>query len=116
LPGRGLLSAACLVLIALSCIALVRKLERERRLLRKLRASRATDRRSAIALASLSPDERDCSLSLARAGVLTIEAQHCYIRAVELPGFWRKRLRLALSGALGAALLAAAVAALILHR
>jgi hypothetical protein len=116
LPGRGLLTAACLVFIALICIAVVRKLEREQRLLRQLRARRAIDPQSAVPLAALTPDERDCSISLAGAGVLTIRRDHCYIRVVELPLFRRKRLRLALSGALGAALLAVVVAALILHR
>jgi hypothetical protein len=110
LPGRGLLTAACLVFIALICITVVRKLEREQRLLRKLRARRAIDPQSAVPLAALTPDERDCSISLAGAGVLTIRRDHCYIRVVELP------LRLALSGALGATLLAVVVAALILHR
>ena len=37
MPGRGLLAVACLVFIALCCISVVRKLERERRLLSKLR-------------------------------------------------------------------------------
>jgi hypothetical protein len=116
LPGRGLLTAACLVFIALACISVVRKLERERRLVGKLRARRAIDPRSAVPLKVLTPDERDCAISLAGAGVLTIRQEHCYIREAEVPLFRRKRMRLALSGALGAALLAVVVAALILHR
>jgi hypothetical protein len=116
LPGRGLLTVACLVFIALACISLLRKLERERRLLRRLRAADAIDLCKAVLLGSLTEDERDCAQSLANAGVLTIVQSRCYIRSTELPLFRRKRVRLALSGGLGALLLAVVVAALILHR
>ena len=37
MPGRGFASAAALIAIALACLAITRKLERERRLLAKLR-------------------------------------------------------------------------------
>ena len=114
--GRGLLVVACLVFIALSCISLVRKLERERRLLRKLRARGALDSSSAVPLRDLNEDEKDCAQSLASAGVLTIHHNGCYVRSGELPLFRRKRVRLALSGGVAALILAAAVAVLILHR
>jgi len=112
LPGRGLLTVACLVLIALSCISVVRTLERERRLLRKLRASG----RSPVPLRDLTDDERDCAKALANAGVLTIERNECYVRSAELPVFQRKRLRLALSGGVIALIFALVVAVLILRR
>lgn len=112
MPGRGLLAVACLVLIALGCIAVVRTLERERRLLRKLRAHGG----NSVLLRDLSDDERDCAKSLAGAGVLTIEQNRCYVRSAELPVFKRKRVRLALSGGLIALILAVVVAVLILHR
>jgi hypothetical protein len=115
-PGRGLLAVACLVLIALSCISVVRKLERERRLLRKLRSRGAVDVGSSIALRELSEDERDCAESLATAGILTIRRNGCYVRSAELPVFRRKRLRLALSGGFAALVLAVVIAVLILHR
>jgi hypothetical protein len=114
LPGRGLLTVACLVLIALCCISAVRKLERERRLLRKLRARSADGRE--ISLSELTEDERDCALILAASGVLTIRQNRCYLQPGELPTFRRKRVRLALSGGLGALILALVVAVLILHR
>ena len=115
MPGRGLLTVACLVFIALACLSVVRKLERERRLLRKLRSRGAVDATSSVALADLTADERDCATSLAHAGVLTIQRNGCYLRAVELPVFKRKRVRLALSGGLAALILCVVVAVLILH-
>jgi hypothetical protein len=116
LPGRGLLVVACLVFIALSCISVVRKLERERRLLRKLRGRGAIDAGSSVPLRDLTDDEGDCAVSLATAGVLTIRQNGCYVRSAELPVFRRKRVRLALSGGLVALILALVVAVLILHR
>jgi hypothetical protein len=116
LPGRGLLAVACFVFIALCCVSLVRKLERERRLLGKLREKGAVDIDSSVPLHDLSDDERDCAESLAIAGVLTIRRNGCYLRSTELPVFRRKRLRLALSGGLAALVVALVVAVLILHR
>ncbi len=116
MPGRGLLTVASLVLIALCCISVVRKLERERRLLRKLRSRGAVDSGSSIGLRDFSEDERDCIESLALSGVLTIRQDRCYVQSGELPMFRRKRLRLALSGGFAALLLALVVAVLILHR
>lgn len=116
MPGRGLAAVACLVFIALCCISVVRKLERERRLLKKLRGGGAVDIGSSIQLRDLTEDERDCADSLAAAGVLTIRQNRCYLQAGELPVFRRKRLRLALSGGFVALVLALVVAVLILHR
>jgi hypothetical protein len=116
LPGRGLLAVACLVLIALGCISVVRTLERERRLLRKLRALGAIDNGTAVPLDDLTEDERDCARSLAAAGVLFIRQHGCYLRSTEIPLFRRKRVKLALSGGLAALVLAVLVALLILRR
>jgi hypothetical protein len=113
LPGRGPLAVACLVFIALCCLSVVRKLERERRLLGKLRGRGNSD---AISLRDLTEDERDCAESLSESGVLTIRQNRCYLEPVQLPVFRRKRLRLALSGGLIALVLALLVAALTLHR
>ena len=114
MPGRGLLAVACLVFIALCCLSVARKLERERRLLRKLR--RREDAGSPIGLREMSEDERDCAESLASAGVLTIRQNGCYLRSTEMPVFRRKRVRLILSGGFAALVLALLVAVLILHR
>jgi hypothetical protein len=116
LPGRGLGSAAALIAIALACLTVTRKLERERRLLARLRRRGAVDANGAIALDELTDDERDAAESLAAAGVLEIRQQRCFIRTVELGMFRRKRLRLMLVGGLGAFLLAVLVAVLILRR
>jgi hypothetical protein len=117
LPGRGLASAAALIAIALACLTVTRKLERERRLLAKLRRRGAIDSGSAgIALDELSEDERDAAESLAAAGVLELARKRVSIRTVELGTFRRKRLRLMVVGGLGAFLLACLVAVLILRR
>ena len=112
MPGRGLGSAAALIAIALACLAITRKLERERRLLAKLRKRGA----AGIALAELTDDERDAAESLAAAGVLDIQQQRATIRTVELGIFRRKRMRLMMMGGFGAFLLACLVALLILRR
>ena len=116
MPGRGLLTAASLVILALACLSILRRLERERRLLRKMRARGAMDAGSAYPLDDLTEEERYCAQSLARAGVLTLREYGCYLRSGELPLFQRKRVRLALSGGLGALVLALLLAMLILHR
>jgi hypothetical protein len=113
---RGLLAVACLVFIALVCISVVRKLERERRLLRKLRAHSAVDAAHAVPLDDLTEDERDCARSLANAGVLSVWPHGYSLRSTEIPMFRRKRVRLALSGGVAALILAVIVAVLILHR
>jgi hypothetical protein len=117
LPGRGLLTVACLVLIALVCVSIVRTLERERRLLRKLKAQAAVDVQSAVSLDRLTLDERDSAQSLAKAGVLTILHSRCYITSpTELHRFNRKRGRLGLWGGLCALLVAIVIAAVMLGR
>jgi soluble P-type ATPase len=112
LPGRGFLSAAALIAIALACLVITRKLERERRLLAKLRKRGA----AGIALGELTDDERDAAESLAAAGVLDLQQQRAAIRTVELATFRRKRMRLMVMGGFGAFLLACLVALLILRR
>jgi len=122
LPGRGLASAAALIAIALACLTVTRKLERERRLLAKLRRKGAINSgsqptgASGISLDELSEDERDAAESLATAGVLEIQRQRVSIKTVELGAFRKKRLRLMVTGGFGAFLLACLVALLILRR
>lgn len=113
---KGLVLAAALIAIALACLTVTRKLERERHLLTKLRRRGAVDQGTAIALDELTDDERDAAESLAQSGVLEIRQRHCFIRGVELGIFRRKRLRLMVVGGFGAFLLACLVALLILRR
>jgi hypothetical protein len=116
-PGRGLASAAALIAIALACLTVTRKLERERRLLAKLRRRGAIDSGGAgIPLGELSEDERDAAESLAATGVLEIVRERVSIRTIELGTFRRKRMRLLVMGGFGAFLLACLVAVLILRR
>ncbi len=116
MPGRGLVSATALIAIALACLTVSRKLERERRLLAKLRRRGSVDPAHATALDELSEDERDAAHSLNAAGVLELRQGRCFIRAAELGTFRRKRVRLMLAGGFGAFLLACLVAVLILRR
>jgi len=113
--GRGFFTAACLILIALTCIAIAKRLERERRLLGRLRSAAAFDAGSAVSLDKLSDEDRDTAESLATAGVLRVERNRCYIQQVELKSFRRKRLRVVLSGATAALLLAIVIAVAILR-
>lgn len=116
MPGKGLVSAAALIAIALACLTVTRKLERERRLLRKLRKRGALNGARSIDLDELTEDERDAVHSLASAGVVEIQRKRCFIRPIELGAFRRKRLRLMIMGGFGAFLLACLVALLILRR
>ncbi|MFO7277977.1 hypothetical protein [Caldimonas thermodepolymerans] len=114
--GRGFVTAALLILIVLSCITVARRLERERRLIAKLRARGAVDAEHAIPLVRLSDDEQDTAESLVHAGVLRSRNERCYIASEELGPFRRKRARLALSGIVAAVFLVFLVAGLILWR
>jgi hypothetical protein len=123
LPGRGLVSATALIAIALACLTVTRKLERERRLVAKLRRKGALEpgwargtHGPALPLDELTDDERDAAHSLAATGVLEIRQGRLYIRTDELGAFRRKRLRLVVMGGFGALLLAVMVAVLILRR
>lgn len=115
---RGLASAAALIAIALACLTITRKLERERRLLAKLRnrGGRPSGSGPGIPLDELSENDRDAAESLATTGVLEIQRNRVSIKAVELSAFRKKRLRLMVTGGFGAFLLACLVALLILHR
>jgi hypothetical protein len=113
LPSRGFFTAAALIAIALGALASLRKLQRERRLLVKLRS---LDPGRALLLDQLSDSERDAAYSLSRAGVLVLDGQRLRVKPAAMATFRRKRLRLALSGFFGALLLACLVAVLILHR
>jgi hypothetical protein len=113
LPWRGLLTDAALITIALVSLATLRKLQRERRLLAKLRS---LDPARALSVDELTEDERDAAYSLSRAGVLGLHGERLSLKLAAVAAFRRKRLRLALSGFFGALLLACVVALLILHR
>jgi len=104
--GRGFATAVVLILIALTCIAFAKRIERERSLLRKFRDSDGNIRYEA-----LTEDERDTAESLCKAGVLAKNRARDYTYLPEaLQTFRRKRIRFALSGALAALTLGVIVA------
>ena len=114
--GRGFTTALLLILIALACLAGMRRLERDRRFMARLRAARAFDPQSGLPLGSFSQDDQDSATGLVQAGVVAIEGNRCYIVQSQLTMFRRKRTRVVLTGALTSALLAVLVAILILRR
>jgi hypothetical protein len=108
--GRGFATAVCLILIALTCIAFAKRIERERRLLRKLRENDGN-----VSFDELTDEERDTAESLTEAGVLRKDRNRGYVRPEGLKVFRQKRVRLALSGALAALALAVVVAFILLR-
>ncbi|HEU4625964.1 MAG TPA: hypothetical protein VFS52_14430 [Steroidobacteraceae bacterium] len=110
LAGRGFFTAVSLILIALTCIAFAKRIERERRLLRKLRENNGK-----VSFADLSDAERDTAEALRAAGVLHADRDRGYIRPDALRAFKQKRIRFVLSGALIALVLAIAVAFILLR-
>lgn len=116
LAGRGFATVAVLSLIVLACAGVARRLERERRLVGALRARGAIDAAHALPLEALGDTERDAVDDLRSAGVVEVRRDRCHLVAPALVPFRRKRLRLALTGAAAAVLLAAGLLALILAR
>ncbi|MBX3683691.1 MAG: hypothetical protein KF731_13710 [Thauera sp.] len=116
LAGRGFATAAVLTLIALACSAIARRLERERRLVRALRARGAIDAAHALPLDGLAEAERDAVADLRDAGVVEVVRDRCHLVFPALARFRRKRIRLVLTGATAAVLLAAGLLAFILAR
>ena len=98
--GRGFATAALLILVALTCIAMAKRLEGERRMIRKLRELRADGRDSAIPLEGLDDVERDTLERLRAAGVIRMDRSRGYINPDALRTFKGKRTRFALTGAL----------------
>jgi hypothetical protein len=113
--GRGIATAALLILVALTCIAIAKRLEGERRMIRKLRELRATDTSRAIPLDDLDEVERDTLERLRAAGVVRMDRTRGYINPDALRTFKGKRMRFAVTGAFLALLLAMAIAYIVLH-
>ncbi|MGD9597110.1 MAG: hypothetical protein AB7G76_09305 [Steroidobacteraceae bacterium] len=116
LAGRGFATAAILVMTALACTALARRLDRERRLVATLRSRGAVDAAHALALDALGETEREAVESLRAAGVVTVSRDRCHLVTTVVAPWRRRRRRLAFSGALVALLLAAAAVIFILAR
>ncbi len=110
--GRGFATAALLILVALTCIAIAKRLEGERRMIRMLR-QRASDK--GIPLEDLDDIERDTLDRLRAAGVVRMDRSRGYINPDALRTFKGKRMRFALTGGMFALLLAIAIAYIVLH-
>jgi hypothetical protein len=113
--SRGLATAALLILVALTCITIAKRLEGERRMIRKLRELRASGTDKAIPLDDLDEVERDTLERLRAAGVIRMDASRGYINPDALRTFKGKRMRFALTGAMFALLVAIAIAYAVLH-
>jgi hypothetical protein len=111
--SRGIATAALLILVALTCIAIAKRLEGERRMIRMLREHRANEH--GIPLDDLDELERDTLDRLRAAGVVRMDRSRGYINPEALRSFRGKRMRFALTGGLLALLLAMAIAYAILH-
>lgn len=94
----------------------MRRLERERRFMARLRNAAAFDASTGVPLDTLSADDADTAAGLAEAGVVAIQRNRCYIVQSRISMFRRKRTRAALAGAFVALLLAVLVAIVILRR
>jgi hypothetical protein len=114
--GRGFATAVVLVLIALAALAVSRRLERERRLIGTLRRRDALAAGRALPLTALSDPERETAEDLVDAGVLRRDGGRVHLDLAVLASFRRRRIGLAVTGALAALGLAAGLAALILTR
>jgi hypothetical protein len=99
----------------LTCVAVARRLERERRLIGLLRRRNADAPQRAMRFAELSDDDQDTARDLISAGLVRRAGSSCYLDGAGMPAFRRKRLRLAVVGA-AAALALAALTALVLLR
>jgi hypothetical protein len=111
LPPRGLVAAALLIGGALVALASLRRLERQHRLLGRLRQEEAQE----LALDSLSEDDRYTASELARAGVVQITGRRVQVRPADLATFRARRARLLLSGVLVALVLISLVVLVVLR-
>jgi hypothetical protein len=111
--SRGIATAALLILVALTCIAIAKRLEGERRMIRMLREQRANQQ--GIPLNDLDEVERDTLDRLRAAGVVRMDRSRGYINPEALRTFKGKRMRFAITGAMFALLVAMAIAYIVLH-
>jgi hypothetical protein len=115
LAGRGFATAALLILVALSCIAVAKRLESERRMIRKLRQLRAGGEAQTVSLEGLSEIERDTLERLRSAGVLRMDRNRGYLDPEGLRTYKAKRVRFAIGGALFALALGVAIVLAVLR-
>lgn len=110
MPSRGLIAAAALIGVSLASLATLRKWERERRLLGRLRQGES------VAMDRLSEDERYTAQMLQHSGVVRIRGRQVQVDPDQYAAFRVRHLRAILSGAFVALLLATLVVVAILRR
>ena len=113
--GRGFATAALLILVALTCIAIAKRLEGERRMIRKLRELRDSGSHKSIPLDDLDEVERDTFERLRAAGVVRMDRSRGYINPEALRTFKGKRMRFALTGGMLALVLAMLIVYVVLR-
>ena len=111
MPGRGLLTVACLVLLALVCLATLRRVEREWRLLARLHQTAG----EGLPLAEFVPLDLICLRSLATAGIINIIDGRCQLSEANLRAYRARRLRALLAGGIAGTVLALLIAKTLLH-
>lgn len=110
MPPRGLIAAAALIGIALGALAILRKWERERRFLGRLRKEQS------LAMDSLSDDERYTAQILQHSGVVRIRARQVEVDPRQYAAFRARHLRAILTGLCVGLLMATLVVAVVLRR
>jgi CHASE1-domain containing sensor protein len=110
LPSRGLVAAAALIGVALTALATLRKWERERRLLGRLRQAET------VAMDRLSEEERYTAQMLQHRGVVRIRGRQVQVDPDQYAAFRARHLRAILSGACIGLVLATLVVVVVLRR
>lgn len=110
MPGsRGLATLFVLVLLALACIAMLRRMDRERRVIRELRNRAAFDATHAVRGRDWSPDDQDTADQLTDAGIVQTVGGARYLDRAQYDAWRRRRTRVVLGSAAGVAILAIVV-------
>jgi len=116
MPGsRGLATLFVLILLALACIAMLRRVERERRVIRELRNRAAFDAARAVRGKSWSPDDHDTADELTDAGIVETVGGARFLNRARYDAWRRRRTRLALGSVVAVALVLALVGIIVLR-
>jgi Tfp pilus assembly protein PilX len=116
MPGsRGLATLFVLVLLALACIAMLRRMERQRRVIRNLRNRAAFDAARAVRGREWSQDDHDTADELTDVGIVQTVGGARYLDRARYDSWRRRRVRVALGGAVGIVLLVVIVGLIVLR-
>ncbi len=116
MPGsRGLATLFVLVLLALACIAMLRRMERERRVIRDLRNRAAFDAARAVRGRDWSQDDHDTADQLTDAGIVQTVGGARYLDRAQYDAWRRRRTRVVMGSAVGVVLLVIIVGLVVLR-